>query len=267
MSGDPLLSRIEDAGLNASAPPEQRWLDGWLVRFCPGTAKRARCINAVADGRQPLDERLRRALTVYRSRGLPPLFRVTPFSQPAHLDDALDDLGWRRFDDTRVLARALPTGPGATPTAPAGIGAPMPVTPLEIADLLGSLRGTPPPQRQAHARRLFAAPVDHQGFVLREGPTVVACGQIVVDEDLVGLYDVFTAPAARRRGLATHLCTWLLAAGAGSGPGRPARLPPGRRRQRGGAGGLPAAWFPARVPLPLPQSGRWRRRCKHTLSP
>jgi hypothetical protein len=27
-----LLSRVEDAGLNASAPPQQRWLDGWLVR-------------------------------------------------------------------------------------------------------------------------------------------------------------------------------------------------------------------------------------------
>ena len=48
------LSRIEDAGLNASAPPQQLWLDGWLVRFSPGKAKRARCINAVAVGRMPI---------------------------------------------------------------------------------------------------------------------------------------------------------------------------------------------------------------------
>ena len=53
-----LLSRIEDAGLNASAPPQQLWLDGWLVRFSPGKAKRARCVNAVALGRLPVDERL-----------------------------------------------------------------------------------------------------------------------------------------------------------------------------------------------------------------
>jgi hypothetical protein len=44
------LSRIEDAGLNASAPPQQRWLDGWLLRFSPGKANRARCINALAAG-------------------------------------------------------------------------------------------------------------------------------------------------------------------------------------------------------------------------
>jgi hypothetical protein len=58
---DILLSRIEDAGINASAPPQQRWLDGWLLRFSPGKAKRARCVQAVADGRLPLAERLRLA--------------------------------------------------------------------------------------------------------------------------------------------------------------------------------------------------------------
>ncbi|HVK31995.1 MAG TPA: hypothetical protein VM845_05770, partial [Burkholderiaceae bacterium] len=49
-----LLQRVEDAGLNASAPPQQLWLDGWLVRFSPGKAKRARCVNAVAVGLRPL---------------------------------------------------------------------------------------------------------------------------------------------------------------------------------------------------------------------
>lgn len=214
---DALLSRIEDAGLNASAPPEQRWLDGWLLRFCPGTAKRARCINAVADGRQPFDQRLQRALAVYHAHGLPPIARITPFSQPAHLDALLAGLGWRRFDDTQVLVRDLSCAPIGLQTPSAGVGTPMPVTPLEFADLIGALRGSPPLQRRAHARRLLAAPVDHQGFVLRDGPTVVACAQMAIEDDLVGLYDVFTAPAARRRGLATRLCAWLLARAADHG--------------------------------------------------
>jgi hypothetical protein len=53
-----LLARIEDAGINASAPREQRWVDGWLVRLSPGKAKRARCIQAVAPGRLGIDEKL-----------------------------------------------------------------------------------------------------------------------------------------------------------------------------------------------------------------
>ena len=66
-----LLSRVEDAGLNASAPPQQRWLDGWLVRLSPGKAKRARCINAVAPGRMPLAHKLALARAVYAEAGLP----------------------------------------------------------------------------------------------------------------------------------------------------------------------------------------------------
>ena len=62
-----LLSQVEDAGLNASAPPEQRWMDGWLVRFSPGKAKRARCVNAVAPGRLPLDDQLAAVAAVYRA--------------------------------------------------------------------------------------------------------------------------------------------------------------------------------------------------------
>ena len=87
-----LLSRIEDAGLNASAPPQQRWVDGWLVRFSPGKAQRARCINALAPGCLPLSEKLAYCQSLYRAAGLRLLFRVTPFSQPAGLDDWFHDL-------------------------------------------------------------------------------------------------------------------------------------------------------------------------------
>jgi ribosomal protein S18 acetylase RimI-like enzyme len=141
--------------------------------------------------------------------------RITPFSQPPHLDEVLDRLGWPRQDVTRVMVR--PDGPLPRAAAPAGVGAPMPVTPLEYADLIGALRGSAVLQRRAHARRILAAPVEYQGFVLRSGDAVVACGQMAVEDDLVGLYDVFTAPAERGRGLARHLCTWLLARAAERG--------------------------------------------------
>jgi len=88
-----LLSRVEDAGINASAPPEQRWLDGWLLRFSPGKAKRARCINAVAEGRLPLDDRLTLALAAYAEAGLPPILRITPFTTPPALADRVKALG------------------------------------------------------------------------------------------------------------------------------------------------------------------------------
>ena len=117
-----LLSRVEDAGLNASAPPQQRWLDGWLVRFSPGKAQRARCINAVAAGRLPLDDKLAACAALYQQAGLPMLFRLTPFSQPPALDQHLDERGFQRIEDTRVMVcPALPVAAGGP--QPAGLQA------------------------------------------------------------------------------------------------------------------------------------------------
>ncbi len=103
---DALLARIEDAGINASAPREQRWVDGWLVRLSPGKAKRARCIQAVAPGRLGIDEKLALCLPLFAAAGLPAFVRVTPFSEPAGLDAHLAACGMERVDDTRVMVVA-----------------------------------------------------------------------------------------------------------------------------------------------------------------
>jgi GNAT superfamily N-acetyltransferase len=205
-----LLSRIEDAGLNASAPPQQRWVDGWLVRFSPGRAQRARCINAVAPGRLALSQKLAQCQALYRNAGLRLIFRITPFSQPAGLDDWLAERGYHHFDETRVMVcQALPRLPAE----------PMPEdTRLEIvaseayAHIIGEFRGSAWAGRQAHAERLKHSPVPFHGLVLRStDDAVLACGQFAIEAELVGLYDVFTALAARGRGLSRRLCGLLLA--------------------------------------------------------
>lgn len=204
------LSRIEDAGLNASAPPQQLWLDGWLLRLSPGKAKRARCINAVAAGRLPVADKLQQAHALFQAAGLPLVVRITPFSQPTTLDEELADLGLQRFDDTRVMAGSL-ADLALADALPAGLvvdacGA------ADYARIVGELRGSPPGQQQAHTQRLLQSPVPYQGWVLRDGAggDVLACGQFAREAALVGLYDVFTAPAARNRGLARRLCADLL---------------------------------------------------------
>ncbi len=216
-----LLSRIEDAGLNASAPPQQRWLDGWLLRTSPGKARRARCINAVAAGRLPLEERLRLATAVFTEAGLPLVMRITRFTQPAELDTQLADRGWTKLDDTRVMVNlALPAR--QTRSADAPMPAPAPALapaglvwqrlgPEAYATAVGDMRGSDKTQQQAHAQRLALSPVPYQGFVLSNAKgQVQACGQFVREAELVGLYNVFTRPEARQQGLAALLCERLL---------------------------------------------------------
>jgi GNAT superfamily N-acetyltransferase len=214
---DTLLSRIEDASLNASAPPQQRWLDGWLLRFSPGKAKRARCINAVAPGRMPLHDKLALARQVFDDAGLPMVVRITRFTLPDTLDAQLAGLGWASLDDTRVMVcTALPGG--APPPLPAGThwvrldaGA--------YAQTVGALRGSPAEQCAAHAERLALSPVPYQGYAIRRDAdhAVLACGQFAAEAELVGLYDVFTHPDHRGQGLARLLCKRLLCISASQG--------------------------------------------------
>ena len=211
-----LLSRIEDAGINASAPPQQLWMDGWLVRFSPGKAKRARCVNAVAAGRLPVAEKLQRTEAVFAAAGLPLVVRITPFTQPAGLDEHLAALGLKLIDDTRVMVGPLPDEGAARFSLPPGCAL-QPVEPEAYADIVGGLRGSPDLQRRAHAERLLASPVPYRGWVLQREGRTLACGQYAREADLVGLYDVFTDPAERGQGLATILCTHLLWAARGEG--------------------------------------------------
>lgn len=203
-----LLSRIEDAALNASAPPQQRWVDGWLLRFSPGKAKRARCVNPVADGRLPLAARLAACEQVLADAGLPLIVRITPFSRPDGLDDWLAAQGLVSIDDTRTMVAARL--PDAARAFPAGLRL-QAADATTFAEAVGGLRASPAVQRAAHAQRVALSPVPYRGWLLMRGEEVCACAQSAIEGDAVGLYDVFTAPASRGQGLSTALCVTLLA--------------------------------------------------------
>lgn len=224
---------IEDASLNASAPPQQRWVDGWLVRTSPGKAKRARCIQPVAAGVRPLGDRLAECEATFREAGLPPLFRITPFAEPAGLDAWLQSRGWHRFDETVVMARMLRvTGVDAEPAEapsmdqdggdPPGVGVRAGVVaawvpPADFARAVGALRGSPATEIEAHAERLALSPVPLCALLWCGVEGVLAAGQYTREHDRVGLYDIHVAASARRRGLGAGLCRALLARAAAEG--------------------------------------------------
>ena len=212
-----LLSRIEDASLNASAAQQQRWLDGWMLRYCPGKARRSRSINAVAAGRLPLAQKMALAADLYREADMPMVFRITRFTEPAGLDAELAALGWQQVGLTHVQwlsglqsiqARPLPADTHWVQLAAA-----------DYAEVVGELRGSPAEHRRAHAERLAVSPVPYKGYAIvrnRDGQ-VLACGQSAQEADLVGLYDVHTRDDERGRGLPGLLCERLLAQPAESG--------------------------------------------------
>jgi ribosomal protein S18 acetylase RimI-like enzyme len=202
------LRRIEEAGLNAMQTQRQLFYDGWLLRVSPGSAKRARSVNACFGSSLPLPRKIAHCESVYARHGLPVLFRLTPFDHPAGLGDALAGQGYEAFGETLVQTLALeppPEIPGAgddvelaAPDAPAFVGA------------VAELRGSSELQREAHLERLGNSVLEKRLSVVRVAGRVVCAAQVALDGEIAGVFDVITAPDARGRGYATLACASLL---------------------------------------------------------
>lgn len=201
-------ARIEEAGLNALQTQQQLFFDGWLLRVSPGKAKRARSVNPHFGSSLPLDAKIDHCETVYAARALPALFRMTPFARPPGLDAALERRGYVVFDPTLVQVLSLARIPDISNRAGVELVAP-PIA--EFVDAVGVLRASPPEQRAAHLERLACTPLAMHAVIARIDGRAVATGQVAIDQDLAGIYDMVTESASRGNGLATLIVNALLA--------------------------------------------------------
>jgi len=184
--------RLEELTLNSSAPPGQLLYDGWLLRFSPGKAKRARSVNAVYESRLPFARKVAHCEAVYGERGLPAIFRVSEHTEPG-LDAFLEASGYETFDHTDVRFATID---------PARLAGPSVATARleEWFDMVGDLRGSPVAHRSAHLARLAALPLPTRPVAILEDGMPLATGLAILEDGHVGLFDVLTREGARRRG-------------------------------------------------------------------
>ena len=199
----PDARRIEELGLNSSAPPGQLLYDGWILRMLRGKAKRARSVNAVYPSTAPLAEKIGYCERLYRGAALPAIFRITPFSQPADLDGELDRRGYLRFDPTAVEAAAIDRSKLGEPEA----------QPMDLSawvEAVGVMRGSPIDHRSSHLARLQGTALTLRAVAIKSQGRVLATGLTIVEDDCAGLFDIITADEARRQGHARSVVASLL---------------------------------------------------------
>jgi GNAT superfamily N-acetyltransferase len=201
-------ARIEEAGLNALQTQRQLFYDGWLLRLSAGKARRARSVNPHFGSTLPLPEKIAHCERVFARHGLPLLFRMTPFAQPAGLAGELAARGFTAFDPTLVQAMPLVRPPELPAAAPeVTVAAPDADT---FVDAVCDLRGSPPAHRDALRERLLHSVLETKHALVRVGDRVVCAAQVAIEGTLAGVFDVVTADDARGRGHATLACAYLL---------------------------------------------------------
>jgi ribosomal protein S18 acetylase RimI-like enzyme len=207
----PAPRRVEEAGFNYLHSRRQLLYDGWIAFLSPGTAKRARSVNAHYGSSLPVAHKIAHCEELYARHGLPALFRLTPCSQPSDLDAALDARGYVAFGRTLVqtaaVERALHDAAELPPAGGVELSSPFPDA---FVEAVGEMRGSTASQRAAHLERLAQSPLRLVPIVARRDGGTVAAGMVSIDDDLAGLFDIVTTPSQRRRGIGTQVVAALL---------------------------------------------------------
>lgn len=199
-----LARRVEEASINAWPAMQQMLFDGWLLRFAQGFTKRANSVLALYPGTLPLVDKVRFCENLYARERLKTIFRLTSVGNDQPLDAFLAQRGYRRQDDTEVLTLALDRRPAESPD--------LCLLPSERwLTVYAGITGMPAAARALHGSILRGIPLPCGYAVIGTVERPLACGLAVLEQDLVGLFDVVTHPAVRRSGRGTELVSSLLA--------------------------------------------------------
>jgi GNAT superfamily N-acetyltransferase len=204
------LRRLERLAFRARPCLESIEFDGWVLRFADGYTKRANSVNPQFSSTLPVEEKLARCESEYGARGLPTVFRLTPFSQPPELDGILHASGYTLRAGTLVLSAPLDRPlPPSDVVRSVGVDA--------WFDTFNRLRKPASASRESHRRIVEAADGPRHHAIIERGGEPVACGLGVLVDDVVALFDLFTRKANRRCGLGSAVVGDILGWGCAHG--------------------------------------------------
>jgi len=178
--------------------------DGWVLRYADGYTKRANSVNPHFGSSLPLAAKIAHCESYYRERGLPTIFRLTPFSQPEDLDNALAKLGYETLDPTLVMTCSLDAVPGEE------TGSRVVVSGDEWFSIFDELRKYETFDRRAHRRIVESAEGEHFFAVIADGGDLRACGLGVLIDNAIGLFDLFTSESHRGHGYGSSVVRSIL---------------------------------------------------------
>lgn len=207
-----LERRIEEAALNSWPALQQPLFDGWIIRFAHGYTKRANSVTPLYPSLLTNEEKIAYCEHFYQEKQLPTIFRLPSFAaESQELDQLLAQRGYNSLDHTHVffreLNRELNAGPATDNSA---------IQTLTLANWFPIYRQFN--HRYSELQHLhrtllerIAPPFIYAALYQQDIP--VACGLGVLEHDALGIFDIVTDPAQRRKGYGTQLVASMLAWG------------------------------------------------------
>lgn len=206
------IRQIEELSLNATPALSELVHDGWLLRLTGGATRRVNSVQVLYPGTQPLREKIAFCESIYQSKKLPTIFKLTHAAQPPELDAALEKAGYAMSHATWVQTCALEktsadhqkilhwNEPGD-----------------EWIKAAACAKSVAPSALARHRALVNAIQLPVQYMAIQEDGVACSCGFAVLQRPWIGLFDINTRIDCRNRGLAYQLVGALLAWGKTNG--------------------------------------------------
>jgi GNAT superfamily N-acetyltransferase len=212
---------FEELSMNAWPALRTIHHDGWVLRFAGGYTRRANSIHpiypSVQTGSDEDDQNLNARIQVceqfYRSQGLKTIFKLAEECFPTGLDECLAGRGYQMDADTSVQTRSL-VGWQALSAAEVELSTDC----TEVWQAAFCRMGAVAPHNQPISSRILEAILPTRRFAsVRVDGEIIACGLGVMQAGFLGLFDIVTDPAHRRKGYGRKVVAGLMTWAAGQG--------------------------------------------------
>lgn len=205
-----MIPSLEEISLSALPALQTLFYDGWIVRMGKGYTRRANSVQTfgtpIGESTQSVEAKIAYCESLYRANNLFVVFKMTPASQPADLDQLLAARGYVQEGNTIVQTSDL--------AALETINAPQ----VQISETWSDVWFTEYCRMNqtnlanwATLKQMLQLIIPKTGFaLLTESDNILACGMGVVQNNYVGLYDIVVDATSRRRGYGKQVVTSLL---------------------------------------------------------
>ncbi|HUQ40762.1 MAG TPA: GNAT family N-acetyltransferase [Acidimicrobiales bacterium] len=211
------IRALDERGARAWPAVEVVELDGWQLRWSDGLTRRGNSVwPRAALGHIGLQDRLDAVEAFYGARGGTAIFQVSPASEPAGLDDVLEERGYEQFSPTEVQVARLDDLAGAPPgrvLLRENLDEGWVDVWRDIHQATASEGGT--------ARSILTRSEIPTVFALLEvDGAIVSVGRGALDRGWLGIHNMATVPSHRQQGSARQILSALAAWGVREGANR-----------------------------------------------
>ncbi|MGP4040131.1 GNAT family N-acetyltransferase [Gracilibacillus sp. D59] len=101
------IQKIEELSMNAFPSLQTQLINGWILRFSNGYAKRANSVNPIYDSQEDIQQKIEECEKIYREKGLRVIYKLTKQVFPKQLDQILEQKGYDVTGETSVQVLSL----------------------------------------------------------------------------------------------------------------------------------------------------------------